>query len=333
MRLSKEQAEMLAVAVLAGCALIIVSFIYLVKPEWAAAAKAKSDLSKMEEDIAKVSRAHKNLANAAKEKRNLIETIEQGEKTVFAGLEAGFPLNQIFAKAAALVGVKPAYAEQTTRELLSFSEKTPGGTQTTRHYDEVSRMLEMRSVDFFSLCDFLGAVEQANEGLRVSGLRIEAASVEPSLKSQGTVNANVELTLLGIRQGEPPDTSTLVVRVPENPDVAGTRNPFGPRQERRQAVHDPLASGRAALKKIKVNAIIGEWLLLEVPAKTPTEQKQTEQLNLKKGQTAVIGELQLKYLGTLGDSLVFVAVAHDVRFMIEADHKGEVTTIREEAMK
>lgn len=333
MRVSKEQAETLALVTLAGIAAVVLSFVFLVKPQWEAAATSRSKLAAMEEEIAKLGGARKSLTRADREKKSLIETIEKGEKILFRGLEAGAPLTDIFSKAAALVGVKPAYLDQNTTELLAFSEKTADGAKTTRHYDEVSRMLSMSSVDFFTLCDFLAAVEGVNEGVQIKGLRIESTSKDSSNRSAGTVTAEVVLALVGMREGEPTDTSTLVITVPENPQLAETRNPFGPRQERRQAVYDPLASGRGALKKIKVNAIIGEWLLLEVPAKTPTGEEQSERLNLKKGQTAVIGGLQLKYIGTLGDNIVFVAVAHDVRFILEADHKGDVIAIREEAMK
>jgi len=333
MRYTKEQAEMLALLVLAGCAVLVLSFVHLVKPQLAAAAKSQRGFEKMEMDIGKLSRASTDLAKAEKEKRSLIGTIESGEGAVFGGMEAGSPLSQICAQTGVAVGVKPAYGEETRRELLEFSEKRADGTQTKRHYDKVSRMLEVRSVDFFSLCDFLEAAEQANEGLRVSGLRIESTSLDPTLKSQGTVNANVGLSLLGIREGEPPDPSTLVVNAPSSPDVAGKRNPFGPAQERRQTADDPLASAKELLKKIKVSGTIGEWLLLEVPTRTPSGQQGVERVNLRRGQTAVIGGLKMRYLGTAADSLVFEATAHGVRFTLEADYKGEVTTVREEAIK
>lgn len=333
MKYTKEQAEMLALLMLAACAVLVLSFVHLVRPQLAAAAKSERELEKMETDIGKLSRASTDLAKAEKEKRSLTDTIESGQKAVFGGMEAGSPLSQICAQTGVAAGVKPAYGEQTSRELSEFSEKTADGTQKTKHYDEVARMLEMRSVDFFSLCDFLGAAEQANEGLRVSGLRIESTSLDSTLKSQGTVNANVELSLLGIREGEPPSPSTLVVNAPSSPDVAEKRNPFGPAQERPQTANDPLASAKELLKKIRVSGTIGEWLLLEVPTKTPSGQQGVERVNLRRGQTAIIGGLNMRYVGTLGDSLVFEVIAHEVRFILEADHKGEVTTVREEAMK
>ncbi len=331
MKYTKEQAEMLTLLVLAGLVLLILSFVYLVKPPLAVVAESRGKLKKMEKEIAGLSEAYGKLGKAQREKKSLTETIEHGEKTVFAGMETGFVLSQICVKAASLAEVTPAYLDRNVEETLQFSEKTGDGTETTRHYDTVSRMLTMSSVDFFSLCDFLGAVEQANEGLRVSGLRIESTSGDSGVESQEeTVTANVNLSLLGIREGQPPDASSLVVNVPGRPDVASMRNPFGPAQERRQAPEDPMARAREVLQKMKMTGTIGEWLLLEFPAGTSTVEQGIERVSLRRGQTTLIGGVSMRYVGTLGDKFVFDAIAHDVRFTLEADHKGEVTTVKEE---
>jgi len=334
MKYTKEQAQVLALLVIMGCAVVVLSFLYLVKPNFEVAAESNNEMKRTETAIGKLSHAPVALAKAKNEIESLAATIERGEKAVFAGMELAFALSQICGQAGTALNLKPASGEPTTTELLEFSQRGSDGTQETKHYDEVSRTLDIGSVDFFSLCRFLGAIEEANQGLRVTGLQIESGSLDPQLQGEGKVSTSLELSLAGMREGEPPETSTMVVNISSDPfDVGERRNPFGLPGGLWDPEDDPLLRGKEALRRMKVKGIMAEWLLVEVPARTRSGQATSRILRLREGQTAVIGGTKMKYVQEAGDSFVFEATGHGVRFIVETNYKGEVTTIKEEEVK
>ncbi len=336
MKYTKEQAQMLALLVIMGCAVVVLLFLYLVKPNFAAAADSQKELQKTETEIGKLNHASVVLAKAKSEEESLTATIDRGEKAVFAGMELVSPLSQICVQAGTVLAVKPAYGEQTTEEVLEFSERDEQEGQVLRHYDEVSRTLDVRAVDFLTLCRFLGAVEGANEGLRVTGMKIESSKLEPQVQSQGKVNANLELSLVGVREGTPPDSSALLVNPAEaGLDMAATsaRNPFGPPGGLWVPPEDPLVGCRETLRRMKLQGVMGDWLLVEAPAMATGGQPAAQNLRLKKGQTLVIGNVKMKYVEAAGDSFIFEATGHGVRFVAETNYKGEVTTIKEEEVQ
>jgi hypothetical protein len=334
MRYTKEQAQMLALLVIMGCAVVVLSFLYLVKPNFAAAAKSRKELKKTEAEIGTLNHAPVALAKAKKEMESLTATVDQGEKAVFGGMELVSPLSQICVQAGTMANVRPAYGEQTTTQLLDFAERgdNPAGAGQTKHYDEVSRTLDIRSADFFALCRFLTAVEGANPGLRVTGLKMDSTTLDDQSQSQGKVNANLELSLMGVREGQAPEPSGVVVDAAAF-DFGENRNPFGPPSGTAGPADNPLVRCKEALRRMKVHGVMADWLLIEVPGRTPTGQPTTQRLKLTKGQTAVIGGTKMKYVQGSGDSFVFEATGEGVRFTVETNYKGEVTTIKEEEVQ
>jgi hypothetical protein len=340
MKYTKEQAEMLALLVVMGCALIVLSFLYLVKPNFVAMAHSRRQVKKTESDIGKLSHAPVSLAKAKQEEAELKEVIQRGETSIFSGTETGSPLSEILVQAATALNLKPAYGEQSNRQLLEFSERAADGSQATRHYDEVFRTMDIRAATFFDFSRFLGALEHANKGVRVSGLKIDSQSLDPESREQGKVNATIEVTLLGFREeraadSEPgPERGAVVASVsPEVFQVGDKRNPFGPPGGMWEPTTDPLLAIREMLKNTKVNGVIAEWLLLDVPARTPGGLATSRSLRLQKGQLFALGQAKMKYVEQAGDRFVFEAIDEGVRFTVETNFRGVVTTLKEEDAK
>jgi len=338
MRYTKEQAEMLALLVLMGCAIIVLSFLYLVKPNFTRLALSRKELTKTEAAIGKLSPAPVMLAKAKKETEELTATVEQGEKAVFTGIETGSPLSELCVQAATALNLKPAYGEQSNKRLLEFPERAADGSQATKHYDEVSRSMDIRAASFFDFCRFLGAMEHANPGVRVSGLKVDSLTLEPQSQAQGKANANIEVTLLGIREprqggGDPAAGGVVAALSPDVFDVGDKRNPFGPPGGSWESTKDPLAAVREMLKKTKVTGISGASLLIEVPAKSASGQDTVRSLSVQKGQTFALGQAKVKYVEEAGDRFVFEVTEQKVRFTIETNYRGVVTTLKEEEVK
>lgn len=335
MKYTKEQAEMLALLVLMGCAIIVLSFLYLVKPNFTRLALSRKELKKTEAAIGKLSPAPVMLAKAKKETEELTATVEQGEKAIFTGTETGSPLSKLCVQAATVLNLKPAYGEQSNKQLLEFSERATDGSQTTKHYDEVSRAMDVRAASFVDLCRFLGAMEHANAGVRVSDLKVDSLTLDSQSQSQGKVNANIEVTLLGIREPRQGGGEQAVVAAlsPDVFDVGEKRNPFGPPGGSWESAKDPLEAVREMLKKTKVTGISGASLLIEVPAKSASGQDTVRSLSVQKGQTFALGQAKVKYVEEAGDRFVFEVMEQKVRFTIETNYRGVVTTLKEEEVK
>lgn len=338
MRYTKEQAEMLALLVVMGCAIIVLSFLYLVKPNFAAMAQSKAQLRKTESALETLSHAPLVLAKAKQEEDELNATIEQGEQAIFSGTETGSPLSEILVQAATALNLKPAYGEQSNRQLLEFTERAEDGSEVTRHYDEVSRTMDIRAATFFDFGGFLGAMEHANRGLRVSGLRIDSQALTPESRDQGKVNATIEVTLLGIREeipgvGEQDRGAVVAAVAPDGFSIGDMRNPFGPPGGLWEPTADPLSAVREMLKKTKINGTIGEWLLVDFPMRSPSGLETSRSLRLQEGQTFSLGQAKMKYVEQAGDRFVFEAIEEGVRFTLETNYRGVVTTLKEEEVK
>jgi hypothetical protein len=333
MKYTKEQAEMLALLVLMGCAIIVLSFLYLVKPNFTRLALSRKELKKTEAAIGKLSPAPVMLAKAKKEAEELTATVDAGQKSVFAGIETGSPLSELCVQAATALNLKPAYGEQSNKRLLEFSERAADGSQATKHYDEVSRSMDIRAASFFDFCRFLGAMEHANPGVRVSDLKVDSLTLDPQSQAQGKANANIEVTLLGIREQGTGDGSVVAALSPDVFDVGDKRNPFGPPGGSWESTKDPLAAVREMLKKTKVTGISGASLLIEVPAKSASGQDTVRSLSVQKGQTFALGQAKVKYVEEAGDRFVFEVTEQKVRFTIETNYRGVVTTLKEEELK
>jgi len=324
MKYTKEQAEMLALLVLMGCAVVVLSFLYLVKPNFAAVAQYKSELQKTESEIATLSNATVAVAKAQKELETLTATIQRGEKAVFSGLETDPPLSEICVRAATELNLKPAYGVQTSTALLEFAEPGHDGKPVTRHYDEVSRTLDIHSADFFTLSRFLSAMEKANEGLRVTHLEISNSALSPKEQDEGKVKAKLELGMLGIREGqrspEPIDVSGH-----QDFDVAQKRNPFGPPGGSLAVAKDPLRGVKDVLSRVKVTGIWSDKLIIEIQG--------GGSVTLNTDETFVLAGITLRYVSGSAESFVFDAVDYGKRYKLTTNWKGQVRTVTEEEAK
>lgn len=329
MKYTKEQAEMLALLVIMGCALMVLSFLYLVKPKFTTIAQCKKEMNKAEAEMSKLSNAPMARTKAKMEMDDLTGVIDRGEKAVFSGLGKGPPLSEVCVQAATALGLKPAYGEQTNKQLLEFTDRGPDGKPVTKHYDEVVRTLDVRGVDFYAFCRFLSAVEGANEGLTVTQIEMDAGLSAPQAQGRGTVNAKFEVSMVGIREGEH-NPETIDISGHKNFNVGERRNPFGSAAKLEVVVEDPLRRVREVLGKVKIRGVWADSLLVEFTEKGKTGQDVTRSVETKKGETAVIGGVKVKYLQGAGDSFVFEATEHAVRFVLERNSKGEVRAVKQE---
>ncbi len=323
MKYTKEQAEMLALLILLGCAVVVLSFLYLVKPNLQKASTSKKELTKVQAEIAKLSQTKVKLAKAKKELEELEALVNDGEGKVFSGLETASPLTRMCVDAATTLSVKQALGVETTNPVLEFNSRGPDGRQESWHYDEVRRTLDIESVNFLTLGSFLAAVENANEGLRVTQLDLGNALVESDDRENGRVQAKIELSLLGIR--EPGDAPPEVdVSGSKLFDAGQSRNPFGPAGGMTIPT-DPLKYAKMLLNKLKVTGEMGDILMMEVP--------QHGTVTVSKGQIFVLGGTKLKYISGGADSVVFEAVDHGKRYKLNRDWSGQVKNITEEDVK
>ncbi len=323
MKYTKQQAEMLALLVVMGCAVVVLAFLYLVKPKFATIANCQKEMKKTEAAIIKIGDAPSSLAKAKNERDALTQTIQNGEKAVFRALEVGSPLTEICDRAASALNLKPAYGDQTSEQLLEFTQRGPQTDMVTLHYDEVSRTLDFNSVDFFDLCRFLSAVEKTNEGLRVAHLDISSASLDPQSQADGKAKVKLDLRMVGVREG---DTKEFTVNEPQEIDG---RNPFGPPGGPTVSRADPILRVREALSRAKVTGVWDDWLFMEVPETAKTGPR-ISRVKITKGETAVIAGTKIKYLERNGDIFVFQAIDHGTRFVLETNWKGEVKLKEEE---
>jgi hypothetical protein len=315
---TKEQAEMLALLVLMGCAVVVLTFLYLVKPNFAAMSESKAELEKTEAEIAELSKAPVELAKAAKERDALTATIEKGEKAILAGLAIDPPLTQVCLEVANKLGLKPAFGVQSPNVLLEFKERATDGTQVTRHYGEVSRTLDIHSADFLALYRFLSGVEKANDGIRVTHLEIGNKALSPQDQEAGKVKAKVKLSMLGIREGErsaPPEVKDI--------GEFDERNPFAPAAA-------PGGGGSSqdlvrVLKGIRVTAIWSDRLMMEVPGSGSIEAT--------KGKTFVVGKMKMRYVSGAGDTFVFETADLGKRYKLITNWRGQVKKVEEEETK
>ncbi len=315
---TKEQAEMLALLVLMGCAVVVLTFLYLVKPNFAAMAESKAELKKTEAEIAQLSKAPVQLAKAKKESDALTATIEKGEKAILAGIAVDPPLTQVCVEVANKLGLKPAFGVQGSEVLLEFKERAADGRQVTRHYGEVSRTLDVLSTDFLSLCRFLSGVEKANEGITVAHLEIGNKSLGEADREAGKVTAKVKLSMLGIREGEratPPEVKAI--------EEFDERNPFGPAKVK--------GAGRGVqditkvLEGIRVTAIWSNKLIMTVPGGGNIEAT--------KGETFVVGKMKMRYVSGAGDTFVFEIAGSGKRYRLVTNWRGQVKKVEEEETK
>lgn len=324
MKYTKEQAEMLALLVLLGCAVVVLSFLYLVKPNFAKGAEYKRELNKTQVEMGKLDKAKVELAKARKESEGLGALIANGEKKVFSGLETAPPLTKTCVDAATTLKVKQALGAETMNPLLEFTERGQDGRRETRHYDEVQRTLDIESVNFLTLGRFLAAVENANEGLRVTQLELGNLSLESNDQEKGTVKAKIELSMLGIREaGEAPPA--IDVSGSRLFDERGKRNPFGPAGGMTIPIDDPLKYVKTLLGAVKVTGVWGDELIMNIPDKGS--------LTVKKNRPFVLGGTKLKYLSGAADSYVFEAVDHGKRYKLNTNWSGQVKNITEEEVK
>jgi type II secretory pathway component PulM len=333
MKYTKEQAEMLFLLVVMGCAVVVLSFLYLVKPNFAAMANSRKELSKTEAEIAKVNTARPSLLKARNERDTLTDTVERGEKAVFSGLETDPALYDVCVQAATKVNLKPAHGKETLKDLLEFKERGEDGKPIVRHYSEVGRTLDLSSADFFAVCRFLSAVENANEGLSVTQFEITNTTLGTEEQEQGKANAKFELSMVGIRELER-SSDPIDISGYKDFDVGGKRNPFGPPGGSMAPIRDPLGNIKNVLSRTKITGVWSDTLLVDVPERGTTGQDTYRNIAVTKGQSFVIAGVKLQWVSVSGDTFVFEAPDNGVRFkLITRGGSGDIVTVKEEEAK
>jgi hypothetical protein len=333
MKYTKQQAEMLFLLVMMACAVVVLSFLYLIKPGFEAMAKSRKELKKTEAEIAKMSDATVALARAKNEKDTLTETIQRGERAIFSGLETDPPLYRLCVMAATKSNIKPAYGKETLKQALEFADKNPEGKEITRHYDEVRRTLDVSSEDFFGICRFLSAVEKASEGLSVQQLEIYNKGLDPQDEKTGKVNAKLELSMLGIREGGG-GTESIDVSGAEDFKVGEKRSPFSPPGSGGGVLEDPLADLKRRLAGMKITGMWSDTLLVQLPESGTGEQVTHQNATLYKGELSRVGRTRVRWVAVSGDTFVFEVPDHGVRLrLITKGGLGDIITIKEEEAK
>lgn len=325
MKYTKEQAEMLVLIVLMGCAVLVLSFLYLVKPNFDTIVEKGRKLKETEEKRDKLRKVVRALGDANKDREMLTEIISRGEDAVTRGLKTiPTPLFTVLLEVVDKVGLKYDWLEpgRPKPPLVTYRERGEDGIMERLHYEEVVRILHFDStVDFRDFWRFVRAVENANAGLRVTRLEIDNDKVTSEERDAGKVTGSVDVTMLGIRQGAP---KNIVVGPPR--EFEG-RNPFGPMRGTTDDVKKDEIM--AVLKRIKVRGFWSDELTMEVPVSGSTTKSATKTVRI--GDTFVAEGWKIKYVlrRAADSSLVFEAVDDGKRYRIFRNYKGQVIKVIE----
>jgi len=325
MKYTKEQAEMLALIVLMGCAVLVLSFLYLVKPNFDTIAQKGRKLKETEEKSYKLRTMVRALGEANKDREMLSEIISRGEDAVSRGVGTiARPLFTVLLDVVDKVDLKYDWAEPGREKppLVTYTVRGEDGMERL-HYEEEVRVLHFDSaVDFRAFWRFVRAVENANAGLRVTRLEINNEKVTTTEeRDAGKVTGSVDVTMLGIREGVP---KHIDVKAPS--EFEG-RNPFGPAEG--ATVDVKKDEIMAVLKRIKVRGISPDRLMMEVPVSGSTTKSRSTTVRI--GRTFVAQGWRMKYVlrRAADSSLVFEAVDDGKRYRVFTNHLGQVRKVIE----
>ena len=234
---NKQQSEMILLIALIGVAMLVISYIFFIKPCKVAGATWKAESGKLQTEIDTELPDARKLRELKSEQAALNEEIARYEQGMFQGLSSS-RLIPFFTDVAADFSfpTEPGYGYEKSDDL-------PFGG-----YSEVYSDINIRSYDYLELLKFLSTLESANPGLRI--YKITLNNTDPEGKT-GLVNCSFQLRLLGFKhetdvgqQWKPIMTAKL--------DPGGYRNPFGPATARKKA--NPRAQFLDSLKNLTITS-------------------------------------------------------------------------------
>jgi hypothetical protein len=153
------------------------------------------------------------LLTLTQDKENLEVSVAQSEAGLFGGITVG-DLSRVVNAI-----VKAKYPHLKVNYLGDQAEILPG-----KRYSELSNEFTVAGASYHDVMGFIGALETANPGIRVTNLDIATGTSRS--EKPGTVTAGIQVKLVGMYEGSgiPQEWS------PENDspyDSSGLRNPFG----------------------------------------------------------------------------------------------------------
>lgn len=217
--------------------LVIVSYLFFLKPSFATMDHSKKELVKIKEEIDKENadaRKLRVLRNEQKQHQKHISELKQG---LFHGLRHN-RLIPFFTEIAAQYDfpVKPTYSYEKHEEV------------PTEECIEVHTRIQIPAYDYLKLGRFLKALECSNSGIRISNMTLNRVS---STAPNGMVDADFELQLLGFNEdSDPPRKWTA--QIPEDSSIFDGRNPFGPPGPKKIA--NPEQRFIYAMKNLRINS-------------------------------------------------------------------------------
>lgn len=210
---NKQQSEMIMFLGVIGMALLIISYLFFIKPCFAARAKLEQESQRIQTEIDTVIEEADKLRLRLKQQQELEEHIAQMESRLFTGL-GNSRLVQFFKTIADQeefdFPINPGYGLERQQ------------TAPVDDYLEVFSTITIKSYDYLKLMIFIKALEQSNSGVRISSLTLRKSESE----DEGLVDCDFQFRLMGFTdESDPPVGWKPTIQsgfVPE-----GLRNPFG----------------------------------------------------------------------------------------------------------
>ena len=226
---------MIVFLALTGLVLVIISHLFFIKPGFVAAAGCKKEMAKIGTEIAAEEKDAFRLKNLRAEQKKLEQHISGLEGDLFHGLNNS-RLIPFFTFVAAEYDfpVEPSYKYERSDEV------------PMEDYLEVYSNIKILSYDYLKMGRFINALESSNPGVRISKITLGRSDPE---KTNGLVNADFELRLLGFR--EPDEQNENWTPCPNVVfDADGGRNLFDPFAVK--VIVDPERRFKEALQGIKI---------------------------------------------------------------------------------
>jgi hypothetical protein len=219
----------------------------IIRPKMKHVAENKKTLATVNEDIEKQRKHSKMLLTLTQDKEDLEAAVAQSEAGLFGGITVG-DLSRVVNTI-----VKTRYPQLKVNYLGDQAEILPG-----KRYSELSNEFTVAGASYHNVLGFIGALETANPGLRVTN--VDIATGTSRSEKPGSVTAGIQVKLVGMFEGNgipqewSPESDTPY-------DSSGLRNPFGlPGSE---LVIDPEQAFKEKAFNIRVTMNTGDSLWIK----------------------------------------------------------------------
>jgi len=265
---NKQQSEMIVFLGITALVLIVISYLFFIKPSFATANRCKGEMTKIEKEMTEEEKDVPKLKNLIAEQKKLTRHITEQEKNLLHGLSN----NRLIPFFTAVVSqydfpIEPSYQYEKSED-VPLSDCI-----------EVFSRINIRSYDYLELGQFINALESSNPGIRISEMTL--ARTVDSTGPSGLVDAEFELRLLGFRQqseqNEKWEPKPLVVF-----NAEGGRNPFclfSPK-----VIADPEKRFLDELRRIEITL---RWKEYGIVIKQPRDGKSVDWML---GESITLGE-------------------------------------------